>query len=308
MSAETKVRIADRGDIGGIVELQKVVYPQHKRDEPFFVWQCFENVYPSILIIAQQHTSIVGMLGIQKIKTTDNLYGGQLSWIVVADREQRSGLFGKMAKLALECISGLDFIFIFANRNAVLPCEKTLAMTFIGNLSQLMLNTYSGGSIVTSLVESIDSNTAFHTIPCCESTLSLLRTERYRRWRYAKSTVYNYFKVSIPSGEYAIIKLFREKRSEQIIGDIVDFECDVRDIHRLQLLFHSASFELNKMGAAVVTTWAVPGSVLRCVLEKMGYAESDHCSHFGMKLFNHAHQHLFDFSKWHLVQSDASNY
>ena len=77
-----------------------------------------------------------------------------------------------------------------------------------------------------------------------------------------------YFKVSIPSGEYAIIKLFNGKHSSQIIGDIVDFECNLLDISKLQHLFRAASFELRKMGATIITTWAVPGSKLRRLLER----------------------------------------
>lgn len=308
MGTDIKVRIANHDDIEGIVELQKYIYPDHKRDRPFFTWQCFENDNPSILIVAQEDASIIGMLGIQKIPVTGIIYGGQLSWIVVAEHRRGRGLFANMGRLALDCMPDLDLLFIFANKAAIYPCEKTFGMNFIGNMEQL-ISRYSSSDIYTeSSVAPINITTTFNSISCCEGTITFLRTEPYRRWRYAKSTVYRYFKVSIPSGEYAIIKLFDKRGSEQIIGDIVDYECNSSDISRLHRLFQAALFELRKMGATSVTTWGVPGSQLRLMLGEMGFVQSDHSSSFGIKIFNHKHNYLSDFSRWHLVQSDASNY
>ena len=308
MNNNTIVRIANRGDIEGLVDLQKRVYPQYHRDAPFFVWQCFENINQSILVIAQQNASIVGMLGIQKIKTTNGLYGGQLSWIVVAENIRRSGLFAKMSSLALESVPNLDFIFIFANRGAILPCEKTLGMKFIGNLSQLISKNKFSDSCGESSLKPINSRTKFNNFPCSETTMTFLRTERYRQWRYANSAVHRYYKLSIPSGEYAIIKTLNDDQSSQIIGDIVDFECNILDICQLRKLFYAASFALKRIGATIVTTWAIPGSKLRYLLNELEFCETDHYSSFGIKLFNENNSYLNNFNTWHLVQSDASNY
>jgi len=308
MKPDIAVRIANRNDIEGIVDLQKRVYPQYYRDTPFFVWQCFENVNQSVLIIARQNTAIVGMLGIQKIQTTNGLFGGQFSWIVVAENKRKSGLFAKMSSLALESFPALDFIFIFANRNALLPCAKTLGIKFIGDGYQLISKNNSADTCTASYLEHIDIRTVFNNIPCSERGISFLKTERYRRWRYANSTVHQYFKLSIPSGEYAIIKIFNEKQSSRIIGDIVDFECNILDIQQIRRLFNAVFFKLKKMGAKIVTTWAVPGSTLRCVLEEMGFSESDPCSSFGINILNEKYDHLYNVNAWHLVQSDATNY
>lgn len=308
MESDTTVRIANLNDIEGIVELQKHVYPHYKRDKPFFTWQCFEGINPSVLIVAQQENSIVGMCGIQKIKTTINLCGGQLSWIVVDEQKRRNGFFAKMGKLALECMPGLDFIFIFANKEAVPPCEKAFGLKFIGNLYQLVSTNSYLDVYAEYYMEPINIKTEFNNNSFCEKTITFSRTECYRRWRYANSTVYKYFKVSILSGEYAIIKLFNEKQSSQITGDIVDFDCNVQDILKLHSLFYAASAELRKMGATIISTLAVPGSKLRCLLGEMGFAESDHGASFGINVFNQKYNHLYNFNSWHLVQSDASNY
>lgn len=310
MRDDTKIRIANRNDIEGMVELQKHVCPEYNRDRPFFVWQCFENVDPSILIVAEQDTSIVGTFGIQKRKTTSGLYGGQLSWLIIAEHKRRSGLFAKMGNLALKCMSGIDFIFVFANKNAVFPCNKAFGMKFIGDLSQLILKNNPSDIYAEYYLEPINNETKFHNLQYCKNTTTFLRTESYRRWRYANSTVHKYFKVTIPSGEYAIIKLFNEKKGKQqrIIGDIVDFECNIMDVNRLRHLFDAAFFEFRKMGATIIMTWAVPGSKLRCLLEEMGFSKSEHSSFLGIKMLNKNHNQLYHFRNWHLVQSDASNY
>ena len=308
MRNETKIRIANRNDIDGMVELQKPIYPEYNRDPPFFLWQCFENVNPSMAIVAQEDTSIVGTSGIQKRKTTGSLYGGQLSWLIVAEYKRGSGLFAKMGNFALECISGLDFIFVFANKNAVSPCEKTFGMKFIGSFSPLILKNNISESNEKARVEPITIETKFNKLTCYEEIVTFSRTENYRRWRYANSTVHKYFKVSISAEEYAIIKLFKKDQSSPTIGDIVDFECNVTDKNQLQHLFCSASFELRKMGATMIATWAVPKSELGCLLDEMGFEKSEYCSFFGVKMINKKCNQLYDFSKWHLVQSDASNY
>lgn len=303
-----EVRIADRHDIEGMVELQKHVYYEKNRDNPFFAWQCFENVNPSILVVAQQDTSIVGTFGIQKRKTTGGLYGGQLSWLIVAEHTRRNRLFTKMGNLALESISGLDFIFVIANKNAVLPCEKSFDMKFIGELPQMVLADNQTDMCAESSVEQINNETVFDKLPSGGNVITFLRTERYRRWRYASSTVHTYFKVSIPSGEYAIIKLFNPNQSSEMIGDIVDFECDLMDTCKLEHLFRAASFELKQMGAVTIMTWAMPGSELRCSLENMGFTKSEYDSYLGVKMLNETYIQLGNLNNWHLVQSDASNY
>jgi hypothetical protein len=307
MRADTSVRIANRNDIEGIVELQKHVYYEYNRDSQFFVWQCFENVNPSVLVVAQEGTSIVGTFGLQRIQTTGNLWGGQVSWIVIAGHKRGTGLFAKMGRHALEHMPDLNFTFIFANKTAVPPCEKTLGMKFVGSLSQLVSKDESLGTHAEFGLEPINHQTIFPNVPCSRKTITFARTEHYRRWRYANSTVYQYLKVTVPPGDYAIIKLFDKELSSQI-GDIVDFECDTSDIGRLRHLFLAASSALRKLGATTITTWAVPGGELRTLLEEVGFSANDHCSFFGLNVLNEECNHIYDFGSWRLVQSDASNY
>jgi hypothetical protein len=308
MQNDMTIRIGGAQDITGMVALQGEIYPEYIRDASFFRWQCCENVNPSMFVVAEHRGSVVGTLGIQKIMTTGGRCGGQLSWIVVARHYQGHGLFGKMAHLALRSCDGLDFIFIFANRAAIVPAERKLGMRFIGRLHQLVMSTSGLANPVDHNVEMIDARTEFPGDSPGNIT-SFSRTEDYKRWRYGGSTVHTYYKVSISAAEYAVVKLYAPRQLTERIGDIVDFVCDIGNAVRLQKLFTAACFALNHRGAAAVTTWATPENALRTTLDEMGFRQTDHCSYFGIKALASCPGSLpHDLAKWHLVQSDASNY
>jgi hypothetical protein len=130
----------------------------------------------------------------------------------------------------------------------------------------------------------------------------------FRKWRFAQSPVYIYYRVKVPSGEYAIIKLFQDNLQHWCCGDIVDFECELNDTDKLRELFLAAILELQNKGVSNITTWANPYSPLRKLLDSLGFTESGHKTCFGVTISNHSFDCLYDFKQWHLVQSDATNY
>jgi len=91
MQSHIHLKIADPTDIEGMIELQKQVYPEYGRDRPFFTWQYFDNPNPVTLVVAKKADSIVGTFGIQQIDTTNNLRGGQIGWLVIAESQRRTG-------------------------------------------------------------------------------------------------------------------------------------------------------------------------------------------------------------------------
>ena len=153
-----------------------------------------------------------------------------------------------------------------------------------------------------------DNSTLLDSHFCGPDILQFRHSYGFRTWRFAQSPVYTYHKITIPSGEYAITKLFFDNMAGCYYGDIVDFECDLNDMGKLGMLFCSAITELKNQGAAEITTWTNPHSILRKVLKEIGFVESNHKCHFGMNVLNHSLDFLYDFKRWHLVQADATNY
>ncbi len=302
------IRKAVRGDIPQIIRLVTPLY-DYRRDERFFIWQCFENVRSSILLVAEENHDVVGIYGIQKVQTTNGLSGGQVSWINIAKHKRGCGLFAEMAARAQSHFPDLDFVFIFANRDAVHACKKTLGMTFIGTLSRLILKNPVFEPQMESRIEIIKTDTIFGEAMHQDGFVSFQREEKYRRWRYAGSTEYQYFKLTVATGEYVIIKIFQKMNSQApVVGDIVDFECDLLDSRQLKRLFQTACSQLKRMDVAAVSTWAVPGTPFRRVLQELGFSESSHDSYFGIKELGNNCSDLLYFNSWNLVQSDATNY
>jgi hypothetical protein len=302
------IREAVRSDIPQITKLLKPLYG-YRRDKDFFVWQCFENIRSAVLVVAQESQAIVGMLGVQEVRTNNGLIGGQISWINIAEHKRGSGLFSEMGNRALGHFMHLDFIFVFANKSAVNACKKSFGMTFIGELDRLILDSIYFEADVTLRIETIRTDTVFDSIPQKSNLVSFQRDAEYRRWRYSGSTEYQYFKFSLPSGEYVVTKLFQPFNSQEpIVGDIVDCECDLSDNGRLRQLFRSACFHLKQMGASCVSTWAVEGTPLSGVLREIGFSGSHHNSFFGINVFQQKYKDLYNYHAWHIVQSDATNY
>ena len=308
MESESIIREAVRDDIPNIIKLLNPLY-DYRRNQQFFLWQCFENVRSSVLLVAEENHDIVGMYGIQKTLTNTGLIGGQVSWINIAKHKRRSGLFAEMGAKAQIRFPSLDFIFIFANDCAVSACEKSLGMTFIGTLNRRILKDPVVEPPSESKIEIIQADTIFSEVTRQDGFVSFQRGETYRRWRYAASTEYRYFKLTPSTGGYAVIKLFHKDNSpEPVVGDIVDFECNLLDYKELICLFRTACFQLQRMGASAVSTWAASGTPLQGALQELGFQKSNHSSYFGIKALHDSCGNLCDFNSWHLVQSDATNY
>jgi hypothetical protein len=308
METKSIIRRAVRADIPKIIRLVTPLY-DYRRDERFFIWQCFENVRPSILLVAEENRDIVGMYGIQEVQTTNGLSGGQVSWINIAKHKRGCGLFAEMATRAQSHFPDLDFVFIFANRDSVHACKNSLGMTLIGTLTRLILKNPAFEPPIEARIEIIQTDTIFDEATHHDGFVSFRREERYRRWRYAESTEYQYFKLTVATGGYVIIKLFQKANSQEpVVGDIVDFECDLLDPRQLKLLLQAACFQLKRMDAAAVSIWAVPETPLMRVLQELGFSESSHDSYFGINVLHQNYADLYHFNTWHLVQSDATNY
>jgi len=304
------IRQGDKKDIPGMMTLNNQLYSYQWKKE-FYVWQCFENIHPVSFMVAIHDNTIIGMFGIQ-CRTLSNfsIRCGQISWINIHQDWQRKGIFAQLGKKAIAQSNHLDALCIFANDAAVGACKKSLDMTFIGKLNRMTLHmstmnhTYDDAYTY----ETINQNTSFNTF-CTNQELFLFdHSSGYRVWRFSQSPVYTYYKITISSGEYTIIKIFYNHANRISYGDIVDFECDLKETNKLFLLFSTTIYHLINKGISIATTWAIPNSILCSILKQIGFDISDHNNYFGMRVFNPEYQALTNFKQWHIVQSDATNY
>lgn len=294
-------------DISGIMRLNNELY-DYNWNRNFYLWLYVKSVFPTTVMAALANGEVVGTFGVQKRRLTNNVYLGQIIGINIANKWRGQGLFSKLAKETLPKIKGLKGICIFSNKTAVPICKKCLKMNFIGELSKLTLKDFSSVANNNSFVcEKIDNSISLAS-SIKTNDIMFEHSEEFRIWKFSQSPVYTYYKISISSQEYTIVKIYYDKEKDKNYGDIIDIECNLEDDKKLQQLFGSAIKALIDKNAVAITTWANPNSLLRQVLERIGFRESNNTCYFGISIFNRSYEYLYHFCKWHLVQADATNY
>lgn len=303
------IRKAVHQDIPDVMKMDNRIY-NYNRTKEFYIWQFFENINPVEVVVAEDEGRVVGTFGIQTRKLSKkNICCGQISWINIEEQYRGTGLFAELSKNMISKTQELDALFVFSNIGATKACQKNLGIDFIGKIDRLVIADNKDVMTESSFIcEEIDKNTALESYSQPFEGARFDHNSAFRTWRFSNSPLYRYHKVSIDSGEYAIIKLFQDYSSDRRWGDIVDFECDLNDTERLDRLFRISVGILFKENVYGVTTWANPFSQLCNVLKKIGFEQSGHKSFFGLNVLNSSMDFLYDFKLWHIVQSDTTNY
>lgn len=296
-------------DIPVMVSLINSIYTIKKNYE-YFLWHCFETVHSVVTIGCFIDGEFVGMFGVHKKILTNGLTCGQAKSMNVVPQWRGKGYFTKLGEMAFEYFDGLDVMCVFANENARIPCEKAFGMKTIGSIRMIFLatfeNVYNPQGIRCSL---INQNTIFGSFGNADKNIVGFKTsQEYRSWRYASNPHYSYYIVEIDEGGYAVVKNFVNPVTNDVYGDIVDIECDTEDAIKLRKIVMGSCWCLKELGATKITIWAMPDTLLRSIVEEMGFRESNYSSYFNVKVLNPKYDYLYDFSRWLLRQSDAENY
>jgi len=291
-----------------VADLINSLYAIKRPIEYYGGWQWSNDLLPSILLGAFNKDSLVGLFGIQKRILNNNLTVGYITNLNVAKEWQGKGLFSTLGKKAMKSFDNLDIFCVFANANAKYPCERSLGLKTIGTIRMMILKTSERLNQINYKCIPIDLMTNFPDIMINPEKIMFQYTQEFRQWRFAKNPLYSYSKITIETGEYAIIKKFTDPVKGVVYGDIVDCECSLDDIQRLEHIYSAAINQLINEGADQITTMALPGTILHSVVEKIGFRASDYESYFEVKAVKTGHDSLYDFSKWHLRQADGMNY
>lgn len=271
-------------------------------------WLLSNGLFESVLMGAFNNGELIGLTGVQRKKLANNMVFGYLSWLNISPKWQGKGLFLRLGEKAMFYFKDLDFFCVIANSRAKVPCEHSLEFKIIGGIKMMVLSELGRIGYQDSSCEAIDKNTGFDFSSEMKEKHMFSYTPDYRRWRYALNPLYSYDLVKIDSGEFAVIKIFTDPVTEKKIGDIVDFECSLSNGNKLKELYLAACGQLKKKGAKRITTWALPDSELRKVIERIGFEENDYETYFGVKVLKQEFDFLYDFSSWHLRQADGTNF
>jgi len=286
-------------DIPQFVSLMNSQYSR-KKGETYFLWQYFNSYYPAVLMCATANDKIIGMFGLQKKKLNNRANVGQALDILVAPEWRGKGIFKELGGKAIHYFQDVDLLCVFANLGGKKASEKSLGWKTLDKINSMWIHPEDIKNVSGSTLESV---------PKLEKTFCRFEySPEIRNWRYNQHPDYKYYTISQTSGEFAVTKIFTDPDTSQSFGDIVDFECDLNDKVILKELFLRASLHLRERGVVAVTTWALPHTPLREVLESIGFTELQKERYFCVKVLNPQYEYLSNISSWHLVEADAEIY
>jgi hypothetical protein len=281
-----------------------------RRPPEYYAWHCFQGPDPTVVIGLKHQGKLGGVFSIQKRLLNNGLFCGQANHLNIASDWQGKGYFFKLGKKAIRHFDDIEMVCVFANKQARAACESSLGMKTIGVIPTMVLdvNKISVDESVTSTCEPINGKTKFPAFRDSEDILMFKYSSGHRIWRFAKHPMYSYSIVRIDSGEYAVIKKFSDPQTKKSFGDIVDLECPLTNKERLHKVISAASGHLKEQGASMITTWALPNGQVSQVMEDIGFCAGGHETYFCVKALKPERDYLYDFSRWHLRQADATNY
>ncbi len=264
MTDAVTLRPAQKTDIPQLVELMNSQYSR-KKDEKYCLWQYFNSYYPTVLMCAVSNENIVGTFGLQRRELTNGLIAGQATDLLVAPPWRGQGVFTRLGAEAISYYSDLDLLCVLPNMNGKKACEEALGWKTLGKINSVVMNSNTSDTGPEEL--------SISGAGCNKEAVRFIYAAENRTWRYDQHPDYNYEYVRLSSGEFSIVKIFIDPLSGIRYGDIVDFECDLQRPDLLRELFIKSIAYLNEQGIESVTSWAMPDTLLRAVVESIGFAD-----------------------------------
>ena len=303
------IRELTQADSAQMVSIINSIYDR-KHNTEYIDWRCFNSTEKTKVIGYFDKDLLLGFLGLHIRALSNKLSAGQISWINIRLGFQGQGIFKTLAKESENYFDLFDFICVFANKNAMVPCQKYFNMECL-----FEINNY-----FTEAVENdIKDCPPFTAIPINDKTLlmdyhtttgqiTFLKSREYRKWRYADNPVYNYIKIELDNRDYSIVKLFHDKKSGQIIGDIVDFDVVNYTENNITRLYLAACDHLKQIGAHKISSWFLPYKSFNEAANKLGFTKSYFDHYFLFTPLTSKGKDIINLEKWHLVQSDSTLY
>ncbi len=301
MLGTVTVRLAVKSDIPQMVDLMNSQYSR-KKDEFYFNWQYFNSYYPTISMCAFINNRLIGMFGLQKRKLKSGAHVGQAIDLLVDPKWRKKGIFKLLGEKAIRYFQNLDLLCVLPNLNGKNACEKAFGWKTLGKIDSVILHRNSLRDIIDKfpkVIFPIEREQEFERFNY---------TNEIRIWRFDQHPDYKYTYVRLTTGEFVVTKIFQDPVTGVRYGDIVYFECNLNNRRLLRELFLRASMHLKEQNVDSITTWALPHTPLREVIELLGFTELPQERYFVMKVLNNTYKYLYDFHRWHLVQADAEIY
>jgi hypothetical protein len=102
------------------------------------------------------------------------------------------------------------------------------------------------------------------------------------------------------------LKVFRDPKSEEVFGDIVDVLWTEQDRSLLHGMLRFALSRFHQIGVGSVATWLQPNTLLHEIGHSLGFVSTSQRRAFCVTLVNDTS--LADAERWYLTMSDSEIY
>lgn len=289
-------------DIPKLVNLMNSQY-NRKFDENYFYWQYFQSEYPTLSMCAfDSSNKLVGMFGCQKRHLTSKINICQAIDLLVIPEMRGTGLFCYLGDQALKKFDSIDVLCVLPNLNGKNAVEKALQWKTIAKIGMMELYKENFLKLVSGEVIQENEQRIYHNIT------RFYYNDEIRNWRFNRHPYYKYYRCEITSDIFVIYKIFIDPISNDKYGDIVYYQCDLRDVQMLESLILKAVEDLFKREITHITTWSPTHLKPINVFRSLGFVDVCKERYFCIKVLNNEYNYLYDFRNWHLFQSDAEIY
>lgn len=167
-------------------------------------------------------------------------------------------------------------------------------------------------------VHRIDSFTDQHTeiLRCfqeCHPNLYMIRREaNYLNWRFVQNPWYRYDLFQVDKGAqllgYMVLKVFKDPKTGEAFGDIVDLLWAEDDPEALAEMLHFALGHFHAQGVPKATIWLQTNTVLDEIGRDLGFVETKQKRYFCCKVLDERYAWLKESKRWFTTLSDPEIY
>lgn len=296
-------RLATPTDIPAMTALMNAQYKRQKT-AVYFQWQYFSSHDPTVSWCAFVGDELVGMFGLQKRRLYGGGFAGQAIDLLIAPQWRGKRIFSALAERAERHFTDIDFLCVLPNMNGKFAVERALGWKTLAKINTMEMRVSDIPEGTPSTFAAADTSDSRDLTP----TLCFVYDEAFRFWRFDAHPEYRYGIAQVDSSSFAVIKKFVDPTRRTIFGDIVYFSCDLQNSQALTQLFFTAIQQLQREGVRVITSWALPHTVLYRVLCMLGFHATEQERYFCVKRFSRYAYDPTDITRWHLVEADAEIY
>lgn len=288
-------------DLPAVVRLMNRTYARQKT-AAYFQWQYAAAPSRAGLYGAFRGAELVGTFGMQMKRLTNGAACGQAMDMVVAPEVRRHGVFRALAAQALEAFRDLELCCVFANAAGRGAVEHGLGWTVVAAIPAYVWSadgpttmTSSGGGLTTAAAPGPRRRVAFEY------------PADYAAWRFARHPEYAYWTVPAAAGGSAVLKLFTDPMTQEVIGDIVHWT-EPSGADDLAALLHGAVASLRQRRVRAITTWAPARGSRDHLLRQCGFQPRPQTRYFCVQVQRPALRALETAEAWRWEQADTDVY